>query len=73
MLESGIYPSIVIELYVEDKVVVERSHIRVVCKSCGESYTITGFKVPKIKGICDKCGSELIKRADDEESIDNRG
>ena len=69
MLESGFRPSIVIELYVDDEVVIERSHIRVVCKSCNESYTVTGFKTPKVKGICDKCGSELMKRADDEESI----
>ena len=69
MLESGFRPSIVIELYVDDEIVIERSHISVVCKSCVESYTVTGFKVPKVKGICDKCGSELMKRADDEESI----
>lgn len=69
MLESRFRPSIVIELYIDDEVVIERSHIRIVCKSCGESYTITGFKVPKVNGVCDKCGSELIKRADDQENI----
>ena len=69
LLESGFRPSIVIELYVDDEVVIERSRIRTVCKCCGESYTITGFKVPKIKGICDNCGSKLIRRTDDEENI----
>lgn len=69
MLEAGVRPSMVIEFYVDDEIVVERSHNRIVCKSCGEPYTITGFKPPKVKGVCDKCGSDLIKRADDEEDV----
>ncbi len=68
LLKAGICP-MVIEFYVDDEVVVERSHNRIVCKSCGETYTLTGFKPPKEEGICDKCGSELVKRADDEESV----
>lgn len=69
MLEAGVRPAMVIEFYVNDDIVVERSRNRIVCKSCGEPYTITGFKPPKVKGVCDKCRSELIKRADDEEQV----
>lgn len=53
----------------DDEVVLERSLNRIVCKSCGEPYTLTSFKPPKNEGICDKCGSELVRRADDEETV----
>lgn len=73
MLEAGIYPDKVIEFYVDDSVVLERSRNRIVCQSCGEPYTISGFKPPKVDGICDKCGGNLIKREDDcEEVVLNR-
>lgn len=68
MLNAGISP-VVIEFYVDDEVVVERSRNRIVCKSCGETYTRTGFKPSKVEGICDKCGSELVRRPDDEETV----
>ncbi len=57
-----------IELDVSDEDIVKRIVKRVVCsnKSCGESYN-TEFKPSKVEGICDKCGSALIKRADDNE------
>lgn len=57
-----------IELDVSDEDIVKRIIKRVVCsnKSCGESYN-TEFKPSKVEGICDKCGSALIKRADDNE------
>jgi len=68
MLRAGICP-LVIEFYVDDEVVLERSRNRIVCTSCGEPYTLTGFKPPMVEGICDKCGNKLVKRADDEEEV----
>lgn len=58
----------VIELDVPDSDIVKRILKRVVCsnKDCGESYN-TEFKPSKVEGICDKCGSKLVKRADDNE------
>ncbi len=45
---------------------------RRVCKSCGATYHITNMP-SKIEGVCDKCGGELIQRADDTEStVENR-
>ena len=35
------------------------------CPKCGEPYH-TEFKIPQKDGICDRCGSELIIRKDDE-------
>ena len=42
---------------------------RVLCKKCGSVYnTLTGVNAPKQEGICDKCGGELLKRSDDNET-----
>lgn len=72
MLDAGIFPAIVIEFWVDDDVVVERSRNRIVCESCGEPYTLSNFKPPKVEGICDKCGGKLIRRSDDEEDVVRR-
>ena len=72
MLAAGVYPSIVVEFWVEDELVVERSRNRIVCPSCGEPYTLGDFKPPKVKGICDKCNNALVTRADDAEAVVRR-
>ena len=69
MLEAGVYPDMVIEFYVDDEVVLQRSKDRIVCGECGEPYTTNEFKRPKNEGFCDKCGGKLIKRKDDEEEV----
>jgi len=51
-----------LELSAEDA--IARIEARRVCSSCGENYNILSKK-PKQEGICDKCGSPLIQRADD--------
>jgi len=51
-----------LELSAEDA--IARIEARRVCSSCGENYNILSKK-PKQEGICDKCGSQLIQRADD--------
>ena len=69
MIEAGIIPHNVIELYVDDEIVLERAKSRIVCSNCGEPYTTDDFKPPKTQGICDKCGASLIKRKDDDEDV----
>ena len=69
MLNAGIVPYNVIELYVKDEVVLERAKARIVCSNCGEPYTTNNFKPPQTTGICDKCGNVLIRRKDDEENV----
>lgn len=56
----------VINLNVPDEDIIKRTSSRVVCsnKSCGASFN-TVFMPSKVEGICDKCGSKLIKRPDD--------
>lgn len=58
--------NIVINLDIPDEDIIKRTSRRVVCsnKECKASFN-TIFMPPKIEGICDKCGSKLIKRADD--------
>lgn len=71
MLDAGIFP-VVIYFYVDDKVVLQRAANRLVCK-CGETYTTDSFKPPIVEGICDKCGSKLGRRDDDDpEVVKNR-
>lgn len=63
-----------VELDVSDEDLMVRIVNRLVCsnKECGESYN-TVFMPPKVEGKCDKCGSDLYRRADDnEESVKNR-
>lgn len=56
----------VVELNVPDEDIVKRTSSRIICsnKECGAPYN-TVFMPPKVEGICDRCGSPLIKRADD--------
>ncbi len=43
---------------------------RVSCPKCGTVYNIyTSDARPKVFGICDKCGSDLIRRSDDTEEV----
>ena len=53
---------------------IKRTSSRIVCpnKECGASYN-TIFLPPKVAGVCDVCGTKLVKRPDDEvETIKNR-
>ena len=44
--------------------IIDRISGRRVCKSCGAIYHIRNL-IPKIKGVCDKCGGEVYQRDDD--------
>lgn len=67
MLAAGLLPTLMVCFDIDDEEVVRRAKERLACKHCGETYTTGGFKPPKVQGICDKCGHELSRRADDEE------
>jgi adenylate kinase len=41
---------------------------RRVCKSCGAVYHVQS-KPPKVAGVCDVCGEEVIQRNDDKEDV----
>lgn len=72
LAELGIALDAVVSLEIDDEVVVSRLTSRRVCKQCGEIYNTIG-KPCRVEGVCDKCGGEVIQRADDNEStIRNR-
>lgn len=47
-----------------DEFIEERMTGRRVCPKCGRSYHVTNIP-PKVAGICDGCGAELVQRDDD--------
>jgi len=62
----------VINVDVDDDIISDRMSGRRVCSNCGETYHLE-YHPPKIDGICDVCGHELIQRPDDlKESVLNR-
>ncbi len=56
----------VIDINVPESVLKDRICGRRVCKNCGAPYHVTNLK-PKVEGVCDLCGGELIQRKDDNE------
>jgi len=56
----------VIDINVPETVLKDRICGRRVCKVCGAPYHVTNM-LPKVEGICDLCGGELIQRKDDNE------
>lgn len=56
---------IVIYLDLDESEAINRITGRLTC-NCGKSYNVNIEELkPKVDGICDKCGSKLIKRDDD--------
>lgn len=69
---SGVKIDKVLSLEVKDEEIVERLSSRRECSKCGAPYSVL-YNKPAVEGKCDKCGGELIQRADDNpETIKNR-
>ena len=64
LLDSGVDIDKVIDIEVPDEAITKRMSGRRVCSKCANSYHIE-YKKPKVDGICDACGGELIQRKDD--------
>lgn len=62
--EIGRPVNYVINIVVDESILVDRISGRRVCKGCGAPYHVKNLK-PKVDGICDLCGGELIQRKDD--------
>ena len=61
----------VLSIEVEDEKIVERLSQRRECSKCGAPYNLM-FNKPQVDGVCDKCGGNLIQRADDTEATINK-
>ena len=61
---KGIRIDHVVSIEVDDSVIESRMTGRRVCGKCGASYHVVA-NPPKVDGVCDSCGSELVIRKDD--------
>jgi adenylate kinase len=62
----------VISLEVDTEALVERLTGRRTCTNCGKGFHVK-FDPPRLDGVCDACGGQLVQRDDDQEStIRNR-
>ena len=52
-------------LAISDEEIVRRLSDRLTCRTCGQTYHDTS-NPPARPGVCDRCGGELFRRADDE-------
>jgi adenylate kinase len=55
----------VIDVSVPVEDIVKRVSGRLICRRCHATYHET-FAPPKVAGVCDRCGGELYRRADDQ-------
>ena len=70
MKEINRDPGVVINLFVDFEILLNRVKGRLVCKDCGASFNIlSDNSIPKIDGICDRCEGSLKKRSDDNEKV----
>ncbi len=61
-----------LELDIAREVIIDRLTTRRTCTNCGEIYNVKS-KPPRVEGVCDVCGSEIVQRDDEtEEAIENR-
>ncbi len=66
--ENGGKIDIVLSIDVADEDIITRMSGRRVCPKCGASYHVM-YNPPKEENICDKCGSELAIRPDDNPQV----
>ena len=67
-LESVAKIDVIIQLVVPDWIIIERLSSRRICRDCGQVYNLRFLK-PKVEGVCDKCGSSLYQRSDDNPEV----
>ena len=60
----GVEIDAVVDIEVPDEKITARMSGRRVCAKCANSYHME-YKKPKVEGVCDACGGELVQRKDD--------
>ncbi len=60
---------VVLNFSIREKTIIDRISGRLTCGKCNKIYhERTEGLVPKIRGKCDSCGSDLIKRSDEDKA-----
>ncbi len=62
--DMGVEIDKILDIEVSDEAITKRMSGRRVCSKCANSYHLE-YKKPKVDGVCDACGGELIQRKDD--------
>ncbi len=57
----------VVEISISDEESIKRISGRRNCVKCGAIFNVNSSPRPKVEGVCDKCGGELVQRTDDNE------
>lgn len=60
-----------LELVIARDVIIDRLATRRTCTQCGEIYNVKS-KPPKVAGICDVCGGNIVQRDDETEATINK-
>ena len=72
LIQAGTPLDAVLKFRIPDEVVVSRLAGRRTCSRCERTYNVE-LKRPRVEGICDNCGGQLIHREDDrEETVRHR-
>lgn len=65
LADMGVNLEVVLNIQVSDEVLIERLAGRRACINCGATYHMA-YSAPKEDGVCDKCGSDIVQRGDDQ-------
>jgi adenylate kinase len=72
LASKGLSIQVVPLLELGDEALIDRLAGRRVCRNCQAMYHVE-YTPPKVEGVCDKCGGELYRRADDDpDTVRNR-
>ncbi len=52
----------------DEETLIRRATGRRTCRGCGAIYHLTNI-IPKVEGVCDKCGGEVYQRDDDKMEV----
>lgn len=70
--ENSLELDYVLDIQADPETLIKRISGRRVCPNCGQSYHIVN-EPPKVEGVCDVCGANVIQRPDDrEETVKSR-
>ncbi len=68
LTQRGIKIDLVANLAVPNDVIIRRLTSRRSCSKCGQPFNLE-FMPPRVAGVCDKCGGDLVQREDEKPDV----